>query len=330
MRGIAAWKTHISQQLAAQGYQMGWSAVRHAPESVAYRVFDTVADQLWWRDGKGVRQLRANLGQVTGADLRDPALDALTRQGMRSYMRYWCDVFRLPQWDAQRIHSRVDLVGEQHVQTWRQGSQAFIGALPHMGNWDHVGAFAALEGLPILTVAEHLKPESLYRQFVAVRQKLNIQVVALDSGGVLDQLKQGARDGRSVCLLADRDLPRSGVPVQFFDSPASMPPGPALLAILTGLPLHPVSTSYVLPQGARPGQHRLRVHIHDPIEVPAQGSTREKVGVMTQQMAETFAQAITAHPQDWHMLQRLWSGVGRAPQRQRRSSGSSSGSGEPS
>ncbi len=319
MRMPTSWKNRISQQCAAQGYQLGWSAVRHAPEPVAYRIFDAVADQLWWRDGKGVRQLRANLGQVTGADLSDPALDALTRQGMRSYMRYWCDVFRLPQWDAQRIYSRVEVVGQEHVSQWRAGSRAFIGALPHMGNWDHVGAYAALEGFPILTVAEHLQPESLYRQFVQVREDLNIQVLALDSQGVLEGLKQAAQQGRSVCLLADRDLPRSGVPVQFFGSPASMPPGPALLAVLTGLPLHPVSTSYVLPPGqGRGGRHRLRVHIHEQIEVPTEGGTRQKVASMTQQMADAFALAIAADPQDWHMLQRLWPAVGRAPHRNRK------------
>jgi KDO2-lipid IV(A) lauroyltransferase len=47
-------------------------------------------------------------------------------------------------------------------------------------------------------------------------------------------LAAAARDGRAVCLLADRDLNRSGVPVTFFGEPARMPAGPALLALLTG------------------------------------------------------------------------------------------------
>jgi phosphatidylinositol dimannoside acyltransferase len=30
------------------------------------------------------------------------------------------------------------------------------------------------------------------------------------------------------------------------------------------------------------------------------------IATMTQAMADAFAEQIAAHPQDWHMLQRLW------------------------
>ena len=44
--------------------------------------------------------------------------------------------------------------------------------------------------------------------------------------------------------MADRDLSRSGVPVQFFGEPTRLPAGPAKLAIETGAPLHPVHVHY--------------------------------------------------------------------------------------
>jgi lauroyl/myristoyl acyltransferase len=40
--------------------------------------------------------------------------------------------------------------------------------------------------------------------------------------------------------------------------------------------------------------------------VPAEGSRRDKVAAMTQQMADVFAEGIAAHPEDWHMLQRVF------------------------
>ena len=43
-----------------------------------------------------------------------------------------------------------------------------------------------------------------------------------------------------VCLLADRDLSRTGVEVDFFGEPTRMPAGPALLAATTGAALLPV------------------------------------------------------------------------------------------
>jgi phosphatidylinositol dimannoside acyltransferase len=40
--------------------------------------------------------------------------------------------------------------------------------------------------------------------------------------------------------------------------------------------------------------------------VPAEGSKQEKIAVLCQRLADTFAEGIAAHPADWHMLQRLW------------------------
>ena len=47
-------------------------------------------------------------------------------------------------------------------------------------------------------------------------------------------LAERLRDNRIVCLMADRDLTRSGVEVDFFGEPTRMPAGPAKLAIETG------------------------------------------------------------------------------------------------
>ena len=40
--------------------------------------------------------------------------------------------------------------------------------------------------------------------------------------------------------------------------------------------------------------------------MPAEGTRREKVAIMTQSMARVFQEGIAEHPEDWHMLQRLW------------------------
>jgi KDO2-lipid IV(A) lauroyltransferase len=48
------------------------------------------------------------------------------------------------------------------------------------------------------------------------------------------------------------------------------------------------------------------LHIHEEIPVPAEGSRKDKVAIMTQSMARVFQEGISEHPEDWHMLQRLW------------------------
>ena len=73
---------------------------RNPPPEAA---FDRAGRWAAGRDGKGVRQLRANLRVVTGGPLSEPELADLTTRAVRSYARYWQEAFRLP-----TLSSRAD------------------------------------------------------------------------------------------------------------------------------------------------------------------------------------------------------------------------------
>jgi KDO2-lipid IV(A) lauroyltransferase len=183
-------------------------------------------------------------------------------------------------------------------------------ALPHAGNWDAAGAWVAAHGWPITTVAERLRPEALFERFLAYRQGLGMEIIPLTGGArpPIDVLAERVRQGHMVPLLADRDLSARGVEVTFFGGPTRMPAGPALLALRTGAPLY-VCHMWYEPDGPRG-------HFDGPLEVPdpASGPLDQRVRVLTQRIADTLATGIAAHPQDWHMLQRLWldAGAGQA------------------
>jgi hypothetical protein len=100
-------------------------------------------------------------------------------------------------------------------------------------------------------------------------------------------------------LVADRDLSRSGVNVEFFGATARMPAGPALLAATTGATLLPVGLWFT-------GDGGWGQHIGPPVDLLEQHRMRERVATGTQTLANAFAAHIAAHPSDWHMLQRLW------------------------
>lgn len=284
--------------IAERGFGLGWSAVRHLPEPSAYALFRAVADRMWSRQGRSVRQLTANLARVLSpADL--DRLPDVAHAGVRSYLRYWCDAFRLPSWSPDRIESTMHLRrGLDLLDATVAQGRGVVLALPHSGNWDHAGAWASLRYGGLVTVAERLRPEGLYDRFVAYRETLGMEVLPLGGEGVLRTLARRLESGAVVCLLADRDLSRNGVPVDFFGETATMPVGPAMLAEMTGAPLHP-ATLWATEDGTA-------ADIHDAIPVPAAGSRAERAAAMTQGIADAFAGAIAEHPQDWHMMQRLW------------------------
>lgn len=280
-------------------YGLGWSTVKKLPEPVAVRLGRTVADAAWKRRGKGVLRLESNLARVV-PDAGPERLAELSRAGMRSYLRYWMESFRLPAWSAERISTGFEAEDLHHLTDGLAAGRGVIAALPHLANWDLAGAWVTTRlKTPFTTVAERLEPATLYDRFVAYREGLGMEVLPHNGGTAFATLARRLRAGGLVCLVADRDLSASGVPVRFFGETARMPAGPALLAQQTGALLLPVTLWY-------DESPVMKGRIHAPVAVPGSGDRAEKTSVMTQALADAFAKGIAGHPEDWHMLQRLW------------------------
>nr|WP_030251694.1 phosphatidylinositol mannoside acyltransferase [Streptomyces violens] len=280
-------------------YGLGWATVKKLPEPVAVRLGERIADAVWKRRGNGVLRLEANLARVV-PDASPQALSRLSRAGMRSYMRYWMESFRLPAWSRERVRRSVDVTDIHHLTDALDSDRGVILALPHMGNYDLAGVWVTRAlGVPFATVAERLKPESLYDRFVAYRESLGMEVLPHTGGAAFGILARRLRAGGLICLVADRDLSASGMEVKFFGEAAKMPVGPAMLALQTGAVLLPVTLWY-------DGTPVMRGRVHPGIEVPETGTRTDKAAAMTQALADAFASGIAEHPEDWHMLQRLW------------------------
>ncbi len=294
-------RVSVSERLIAAGYALGWSLVCRVPESWARRMFMIAGDIAWRRQGRGVQRLEANLRRVIGPEASGKQLRALSRDAVQSYARYWLEVFRLPVISKERILADMRAIGEEDTAfAYLAAGRGVIFALPHMGNWEHAGAWIILRGAGrFTTVAERLKPESVYRRFVAFRESLGMEVLPT-TGGVsrFGVLAQRLRAGGLVCLPADRDVTGAGIEVEFFGEKARMMGGPAALAIQTGAALMPVTLWYEGPYWC--------AHIYPEIPVPEDGSRRDKVAAMTQELARIFEAGIAEHPADWHMLQRVF------------------------
>lgn len=281
--------------LSALAYFAGWRIVRVIPERSAYALFSWVGGRTLARNGASVQRLAQNLERVLPG-LDKEAWELLNKKAMDSYMRYWCDTFRIQDWSQTRIHDTVTLTNEELLLAPMREGRGVVIALPHSGNWDHAGAYFCSLGIQLVTVAERLKPEALFQKFLTYRESMGFEVLSLDSRSFVT-LVQRAREKRLIALVADRDLSRSGIDVDFFGYPARMPAGPALLAVKTGIPLVVAHVSYT----------DVGIHVEfNSVEIPADGTESERIAITVQRCADLFAQGIAAHPHDWHMLQRIW------------------------
>ncbi|MGY1679545.1 phosphatidylinositol mannoside acyltransferase [Geodermatophilus sp. SYSU D01176] len=304
-------RARATARLTDLGYAAGWNAVQALPEPVARGASDAAGRWVAWRGGRGVRQLRANLRVATGGRLGEDALDELTVRAVRSYARYWQEAFRLPRLGVQRILAGTELPGREHLEAARDQGRGLVVALPHSGNWDAAGVWLVdWLGGPFMTVAERLRPESLYRRFLAYRETLGMRVVPLTGGPRPGSvvLREWLDAGGSICLLVDRDLGRGGVPVDLFGRRTTMPGGPALLAAQTGAALHPAVSHFT--------EHGWRHVVHPEVPVDGPGRLRDRVTAAMQGVADAFTAGIADHPEDWHVLGRIWDDVPPDPPRE--------------
>lgn len=284
----------LGGQATDLGYAAGWALVQALPELVARNVFDAGA---WYASrGGGPEQLRKNLARVTGVTPAEVS-DELMRAALASYARYWREAFRLPSMDLPAVAQRLDevFIGADKMHAANKAGRGAVMALPHSGNWDMAGVWLAQQYGTFATVAERLKPESLYKRFIDYRESLGFEVFPLSGGErpPFELLAERLRENKFVCLMAERDLTRQGVEVEFFGEPTRMPAGPAKLAIETGAPLHPAHVHYE-------GEDCV-VEVFDALDTSSGDIT-----VITQALADRFALNIAAHPADWHMLQPQW------------------------
>ncbi len=303
-QATAGLRTRTAALLTDAGFAAGWRAVRMLPESAARGIFDRGGRWAAGREGKGTRQLRANLRVVTEGRLSEQELSELTARGLQSYARYWQEAFRLPALSSERIVGDTEVIGLERLERARDKGRGLVMVLPHSGNWDTAGVwFVDFLNGPFMTVAERLKPESLYRRFLAYRESLGFRVVPLTGGPrpSTDVLREWLGDGGVTCLLVDRNLGSGGVPVSFFGRKATMPGGAALLAAQTGAALVPTVCQFT--------DRGWRLVFSPEVPVDGSGRLKDRVGTAMQAVADAFTPSIAARPEDWHMLGRIWADV---------------------
>lgn len=286
----------IPSELTYYAYLTGWTAVRRMPERMAYGIFQQIADRTWRARTKGVLQYERNIRRVR-PDASDEEIRELSRAMMRSYMRYWCDAFRMPDWSRERMLD-LHVQNEHYLIDEIATGEGVIIVGAHAGNYDAGAAFLALKYGSCTTVAERLEPERLFDAFVAFRARNGVEVLGTGTPDILGIMRDRVLSGRHVGFVGERDLSRRGVEVDFFGETAKMPVGVAKLALETGRPFLPVGFYY---EGTKPA-----AIVYPPVEVRTDLPEEEALADALQKAADAMADAIGRYPQDWHMLQKIW------------------------
>jgi KDO2-lipid IV(A) lauroyltransferase len=217
-----------------------------------------------------------------------------------SYGRYWAEVFWLRPERKAALVEGSEVVNEQALRDAFAEGKGMLLILPHMGNWEIAGAIAESLGMPAMSAAENLPNPLITEWFVKVRAMVGIEIVLTGKGmRATGALMKRLKDGKTVALLADRDVTGRGVPVRFFGEETTMPPGPIALALRSGAPLLVVGSYFKEGPG-----HRFVVS--NPLDLPDVGSKDENIVAGVQVLADALEEKIRLAPEDWHLFVPNW------------------------
>ncbi|MEA2510420.1 MAG: phosphatidylinositol dimannoside acyltransferase [Actinomycetota bacterium] len=288
-------------QLVYYGYVAGSFIARAIPERPAYGLAHFAGGLLARRRTDRRRSVERNLARVTGAAIGSRRLDRSVTEAYRSYARYWLETFRLVRETREFFLERFHVFGEERLDEVLGRGKGAVVVVSHLGNWDAGGAWVGASGRRLVTVAEVLRPRRMFDFFAAHRAKLGMTIFPAEAG-VTRKLIASVEDGAIVAIVGDRDLTGRGLQVELFGAPATLPAGPAFVALRAGVPLI-VAGIYGVKRAD--GRRGWEAHIGEIIELPDVDAA-DAVAQLTKQIAVELEHFIAMRPEEWHVFQPFW------------------------
>lgn len=295
-------RASANESAVVKSFKLAAMLASITPASVAHGAVHAMAPafSLAMRDARKMveRHIRRIDPTLTGF-----ALNRAVRGAFQSYARYYVETFRLPKIGNEEVAQGFSIDGFEHVEDALQGGTGAILALPHVGGWEWAGRWFCDKGYKLTAVVEKLESQEIFEMFLDARTKMGVDIIPLDDrAGLLVQ--EALKKNRPVSLLCDRDIPqrgkRNGVVVDFFGERTTVPAGPAYFALRTGAPLIPMAVYFTKRVD---GHYAL---LRPPLVVQREGSLREDIARITQQLVCEMEVLIKRAPEQWHMFQPNW------------------------
>lgn len=308
--------------LVARSLRVLSAVLRPLPDGPLHRIAGAIGRILYRAQPARRRLVRANLERVVGylaahqmggehvaAAARDGrALDRLVRDAFGHYVRGYLEGAILPAYASEERLSKVHLDDPSLVDRafgargqQRTGGLILIGL--HFGAIEIPGLWATKRlGLRITAPMETVADPDIQSYFEQSRGASGLNLVPVERAAA--ELRPALARGEAVALVADRPVGGSGTPVELFGAPARLPIGPAVLTLETGAPAWLVTTR-------RTGWGTYGARLEQ-IEMPTEGTRRERLAGFMAAEARAFERAIADAPEQWWTaFFPVWDDLGR-------------------
>lgn len=243
------------------------------------------------------RRAEEHLARAFGDSKTDAEISMLVRDMFRIMALNFVDTVRVSVMRREDINAVcVPHHLERLTKALAAGNGA-IGLTSHAGCWEMLGAYLAMNDIPLSVIARRLYDSRLETLLLDNRASAGIENISRgrDTREVLRALKRG----RLLGVLIDQDTEVKGVFTEFFGIPAHTAVAPAALSIKYDAPIVPVLTW-------RDTDHRHHICIGEPVTVTPTGDQDIDIARLTAACSAVLESFIREHPEQWVWFHRRW------------------------
>ena len=201
---------------------------------------------------------------------------------------------RLGSESLRDLLERVD--GWEVVERARARGNGLVLVAAHLGNWELLGAFLVLVGIPVAAVAKR-QINRLSDAFVSrTRRRLGIEVVYEDEA--VRKLPRLLKQGFAIGLLSDQAGLGAATHTPFFGRPARTPRGAAVFALRFDAPI-----LFVL--AARQPNGKFILHVEE-VEVTRTGDLEANIEATTIRFTAVIEKWVRRYPGQYLWAHRRW------------------------
>lgn len=278
-------------------YRIGYFLANVLPLKTAYWLADRFSDIHYSISKKDREAVTQNLNKVLDKDMDECRVFA--RKVFRSFGLYMVDFFRMQRLDKDMLKKMIRVIGLENLDNVLKQNRGVIALSCHIGNWELGGVAIAMMGYDISAVVLTHRYKKINDFFTRQREEKGMKVISIHS--VMKRCVSTLLNKKILALVGDRNFTNSGVMLDFFGVPTSIPNGPVVLSSRTNSPIIPVFC-------VRENRFNYKLIFDKPIEVEktsgsdGDGAIREA----NRKIIHVMEEYIRAYPEQWLVFRRFW------------------------
>lgn len=248
--------------------------------------------------GRLRRQALRNLTTGLGQEKSERELKRLARRMFIHLGRILFEVLKIPCLTIEKVKKKIVIEDMDLVLKSIKEGRGVVIATGHIGNWEIMGAAAALLGIPVNVIVRRINDPRLNDLVTKLRRSTNINPILRESANSAKQILRALKRAEMLALLIDQDIKADGAFVPFFGRLAYTPIGAAALAQRTGALFAAAAV-----QRTGIGKHLIRVK---EIEISDSGDREHDIIKATAAATAQFEAWIRECPEQWSWIHDRW------------------------